>query len=43
MDIIDRENILDNIRRLDEWENTPLEPASGYDDMSMRELKLLIT
>lgn len=30
-------------RRLDEWENTPLKPASGYDDMSMRELKLLIT
>ncbi len=43
MDSIDRENIPDNIRRLDEWENTPLEPASGYDDMSMRELKLLIT
>lgn len=30
-------------RQLDEWENTPLEPESGYDDMSMRELKLLIT
>ena len=43
MDIIGREEILDNIRSLDEWENTPLEPASGYDDLSMRELKLLIT
>lgn len=43
MDNIARGDILDNIKRLDEWENAPSEPASGYDDMSMRELKLLVT
>lgn len=42
MDSKERQYIEENTARLDEWENSPLEPVSLYDDMSMRELKLLV-
>lgn len=42
MDSKERQYIEENTARLDEWENTPPVPTTLYDDMSMRELKLLV-